>query len=385
MVKSIVFFYSLFFSWVTTTTFVALYFHWILVPSGDTYLKQNEQQQDTLLQIYKNVSMLPKLLLRTKNTIYIAPHGRDDDYDDEEILQQHKKCASWVQMSDRKVLYINALKLQSYKENLEQRFMSGEFYVMASWEYAFSKNGFQVEEVTFEQVLNISVERLGTYHRIILGCPYRRWDKKCALDNDEEYLKSLSVILGPVKCKVGVFFWWDHEEDEVPGFLGNDFFRPKQVLTPFNWKGSNTFLGFFPHDAILNSERNDGIVLTTHVSRYVDRANDTVPKERIGLVLGKNGDFFDNESLRIIDALVEKNFTIHTTCRVHNCSMFLKRNGVINHKNLTPIKYSDLMKDVAFMMGIGNPIISPSPIVALEKGVPFLHPKRGNKYQHPPL
>ncbi|GFH52462.1 hypothetical protein CTEN210_08938 [Chaetoceros tenuissimus] len=284
-------------------------------------------------------------------------------------------CAPQIPKEKRKVLYINAIGIEKYATNLEQKYMSGEYYAMASWEHAIRQNGFLVDEVTFEEVLEIPETLLHEYHRIVLGCAYKDWKTKCSLHNDEEYLIKLSQKLRPIKAKVGSFYWWDHEEDEVPGYLGDDFFTPKQVLTPFDWQKSNTFLGFFPHFHITQNSTNDA-------------TEDTLPlkKERIGLVLSKDGDFFDEQALRVIDSLVQHNFTIHTTCKLHNCSMFLKRKGVVNHKKLTPTMYVKLMEESAFMLGIGNPIISPSPIIAMAKGVPFLNPKRfEDMYQHPPL
>jgi len=37
------------------------------------------------------------------------------------------------------------------------------------------------------------------------------------------------------------------------------------------------------------------------------------------------------------------------------------------------------------MVGIGNPVISPSPIIELAKGVAFLNPSRWRNWQHEPL
>lgn len=301
----------------------------------------------------------------------------------ETAVHHGKVCASWIRPKNRKIMLLNSLGMVNYTNNVEQRYMSGEFYAIASWDHAFRQNGFQVDEVTFEQVLELPDEELHAYHRIILGCPYVEWDEKCALGNDKEYLRALAAKLNPVKCKVGTIFWWDHDKDEVPGFLGRDFFTPKQVLTPFKWNDINTFLGFFPHFLVNEKDTSKFIDASTKgKDKELDAA---IQKERHGLVLSKDGTFFDDESLRVIDALVMKNFTIHTTCKLHNCSMFLKRTGVINHKKLSPDKYAELMERVAFMLGIGNPVISPSPIIALAKGVPFLNPNRGGGYQHPPL
>ena len=113
-------------------------------------------------------------------------------------------CAPHIPKQNRKVLYINAIGMETYTTNLEQEFMSGEFYALASWEHAIQQNGFIVDEVTFEEVLDLPDTILHEYHRIVLGCVYSDWNKKCSLHNDEEYLMKLSQKLRiySVKAKI---------------------------------------------------------------------------------------------------------------------------------------------------------------------------------------
>ena len=135
----------------------------------------------------------------------------------------------------------------------------------------------------------------------------------------------------------------------------------------------------FPHFLVLN---DDGHVQTSKKNKFTPRSTNKttklnkavelpVTKERAGLVVGKRGEWFDDDALRVIDGLAKNNFAIHTTCKVNNCSMLDNRKGVINHPNLTSDKYSKLMLTLAFNVGIGNPIISPSPIIGLAMGIHF--------------
>jgi len=45
---------------------------------------------------------------------------------------------------------------------------------------------------------------------------------------------------------------------------------------------------------------------------------------------------------------------------------------------LKPRQYAKLMSECAFMLGIGNPILSPSPIIGLANGVAVLIHVDGN-------
>jgi hypothetical protein len=277
------------------------------------------------------------------------------------------QCASWIPEPRRHVLFVRALGMSNFTTNTDREFMSGEYYAMASWDHTIRQNGFKVHEVSWEDLEVMSIEKLEIYHRIVLGCIYEDWATKCDVNDDPEQLKTLAKKLEPIKCKIGVFYWWDHEEDGTPGFFGINYFRPRQVMTPFNWQQNNTFLGMFPH-----------AVLRQQVPPPAER-------DKIGLVLGKNGDYFDDKALAVIRALTNRNFTIHTTCRHDSCKTLCQIPGVINHRKLTPEMYSELLQKCAFMLGIGNPIISPSPIIALAVGVAFLNPKRNENYQHPPM
>ena len=245
------------------------------------------------------------------------------------------QCASWVPEPRRNVLFVSALGLKNFTSNTSVKFMSGEFYATAAWDYTIRHHGFHVHEVLREQFESMSVEDLEEkYHRIILGCVYHDWEGKCNRGDDPKKLMALATKLNQIKCRVGVFYWWDHEEDATPGFFGEDFFRPKQILTPFSWQDGNTFLGMFPH-SVLNRK--------------------TLPppeRENVGLVLGKNGSYFDKEALGVIGALAQRNFTIHATCLSGNCRALRTIPGVINHKLLTPDKYAELIKKCAFMLGM---------------------------------
>ena len=229
-----------------------------------------------------------------------------------------------------------------------------------------------MDEVSWEDFETMPVALLEEkYHRIILGCIYSDWSEKCIKANDKDKLLDLGNKLrqSKVRHKIGSLYWWDHDKDETPGFFGDGFFHPKQVLTVFNWQKNNTFLGMFPHFVVMDQKE--------------EKEPPRAERGRVGLVLGKEGSYFDDDAILVIQALARNNFTIHTTCLNGNCSRVRAIEGVINHRHLNPMGYDNLMKKASFLLGIGNPIISPSPIIGLAKGVAFLNPNRWGKYQHP--
>lgn len=300
---------------------------------------------------------------------------KEELYKISESGQQHAghQCAKWVPESKRNVLFVHGLGMKNFTQNKDQKFMSGEFYAAASWDYAIRQNGFRVDEVSWEHFESMPVDALeNKYHRIVLTCTVNDWSEKCTLFNEKEKLEKLGMKLrqSNVRHKIGALYWWDHDENETPGFFGEDFFHPKQVLAPFDWQSTNTFLGMFPHCFRLDREEGD---------------LPSAKRGRVGLVLGKRGEFFDDDAIRVIQALVQKNFTIHTTCLHGDCHRVRLIEGTIIHRKLDPEGYANLMRQASFLLGIGNPIISPSPIIAMANGVAFLNPRRWGAYQHPLL
>lgn len=323
------------------------------------------------IQVWQSRSgqfVLVASLLAT-NFIYMAKVVQTRSPDPLWSLNDHQ-CAKWVPQSRRNVLFVHALGMKSYTENKEQEFMSGEFYAAASWDYAIRQNGFNVDEVSWEDFETMPVDVLEEkYHRIVLGCIYGDWSEKCIEANDKDKLMDLGNKLrqSKVRHKIGTLYWWDHHKDETPGFFGDGFFHPKQVLTPFDWQNTNTFLGMFPHFVLVQKELP------------------SAERGRVGLVLGKDAKWFDDDAIRVIQALAQNNFTINTTCLRGDCSRVRMIKGVINHEQLNPEGYDNLMGEASFLLGVGHPVISPSPIIGLAKGVAFLNPNRWGKYQHPPL
>lgn len=288
---------------------------------------------------------------------------------DSEEKRNDYQCAKWVPESKRNVLFVHALGMNNFTANEEREFMSGEFYATASWDYAIRQNGFNVDEISWQDFETMPIGILEEkYHRIVLGCIFLDWSKKCIMANEEGKLIDLAKKLrhSKVRRKIGVLYVWDHHEGKTPGFFGKDFFHPKQVLTPFDWQSNNTFLGMFPH-----------CVLSQKGLPSAERG-------RVGLVLGKRSVFFDDDAIRVIQALAQT-FTIHTTCMHGDCSWTRSIKGVINHKLLGPEGYAKLIRQASFLLGVGNPIISPSPIIGMANGVAFLNPRRWGTYQHPPL
>ena len=87
----------------------------------------------------------------------------------------------------------------------------------------------------------------------------------------------------------------------------------------------------------------------------------------IALLLGKEP---SRMNVAVIEALLEAEFTLHATCK--GCTMLPA--AIVNHKNMPPQAFDDWVEPCIFVVGMGWPKLSPTPLVALSKGTAFLNP-----------
>lgn len=244
-------------------------------------------------------------------------------------------CAPWIR--DRKVLFLG-MKGWPYDGRT-----GGENYLGACLDYALHRNGFDVEHMHHKHfrddgTISLSPQKLASYHRIVFSGP--RWSNR--FDERE------------VGCKVRSLHWWGNWNDHA-----NVPFDPRQVLSPYPDE-YNTFIGFFPH-SLLGGER-------------------PLPRKergRVGLIMGKSPEYF-TKYRDLIESLLSHNFTIHVTCRDRKDEPCHIPDGVIRHKMVGPREFESLLPKVAFMLGLANPVIPPSPLLGLAHGVAFLNPYRGD-------
>ncbi|KAJ1631867.1 hypothetical protein T492DRAFT_1143716 [Pavlovales sp. CCMP2436] len=198
-----------------------------------------------------------------------------------------------------------------------------------------------------------------------------------------------------VACKVGYL-----------QFFGNDVYdkgncaklelTSRQVLTPYPLEGAplrrSTFLGYWPS-----------------AYRLADVARSSHPRGRKGLLLGKEARYFnpdhrdnnfgssarhDRGVIRglvpsLVRAMLAAGFELSTTCTPRSeCNLPA---AVRSLPRLGPEEYTRALRKFSFLLGVGDPAISPSPLEALSAGVAFINPTLrghiapGRVYQHDPI
>ncbi|KAJ1640517.1 hypothetical protein T492DRAFT_928483 [Pavlovales sp. CCMP2436] len=284
------------------------------------------------------------------------------------------RCAPWV--TGRRTLLILA-NPNRFKTGYKP---TGENVLLHKWAEAARANGFRVvvQDQAWSGRLNSTdpsdVTRLiyATTHRLGLDC-------KALSENPE------------VACKVGYlgFFGKDPHSRGNCAKLG---LTSRQVLTPYPLEGNplrrSTFLGYWP---------------SAH--RLADTTRPSQPRGRRGLLLGKEARYFNPEhpdnllgSNRsatralvpdLIRAMLAAGFELSTTCAPRaECNL---PPAVRSLPGLGPEEYARTLHRFSFLLGVGDPAISPSPLEALSAGVAYINPTvhghiaPGRVYQHDPI
>mmetsp|Transcript_15039 Transcript_15039/g.54233 ORF Transcript_15039/g.54233 Transcript_15039/m.54233 type:complete len:308 (+) Transcript_15039:1194-2117(+) len=104
-----------------------------------------------------------------------------------------------------------------------------------------------------------------------------------------------------------------------------------------------------------------------------DRSHRTpLRKERArrGLILGKESLGHCHTPLPpFVEKLVDAGFELHT-----NCPKSTALEGLINHGKISPRAFVMLLRKSAFVIGLGHPVDSPTPLEALANGAAWLNP-----------
>ena len=102
---------------------------------------------------------------------------------------------------------------------------------------------------------------------------------------------------------------------------------------------------------------------------------------RSGLLLGKMGDYFKSPVHRAnILALSEAGFELHSTCN-SDCN-FPAGANVVRAGRLSPSEFATYLRKMSFLLGFGDPIVSPSPLEALAAGAAFVQPATLHKSEN---
>ena len=120
-----------------------------------------------------------------------------------------------------------------------------------------------------------------------------------------------------------------------------------QVLTPWNYKSNNTFLGFN-----INVLYKDIIIDTKY--------------EPFGVLYGKNIKYFNFE---LIKFLTDKNIKFYCVSDGQ-----VQLNNVYNLGHLTPNKWRQLLSQCRLILGFGDPRVGPTILECMYYKVPFISP-----------
>ena len=175
-------------------------------------------------------------------------------------------------------------------------------------------------------------------------------------------------------CRIRSLYFWGGfrpEEKLLPTGVkpSSRGFGPRWSVSPF-MDNVNTPLPFFAHSQV-----------TLPTSRSAHRA-------RAGFVLGKACDLFKDARVpALMKALHSDGYELHA---IQNCSHAFGGVPLVTHGVLEPNAFSLVLRRMAFVVGFGLPLDSPTPVEAIANGAAFLNPLL-DKYlperrlQHRPL
>jgi len=157
-------------------------------------------------------------------------------------------------------------------------------------------------------------------------------------------IKHLSESLDKVFC----LCYWGRNSNSIKelGSINNKYISLKNVLTPFNYSDNNTYLGF------------DMTVLCKQINKKIYK--------NIGLLWGKNLDCINQ---KLVKYLTEKGIEFYCVSNEP-----VSMNGVINLGIVSKDLWLQLLHDVKFILGSGNPPSGPTIYEALFYKTPLVGP-----------
>ena len=185
---------------------------------------------------------------------------------------------------------------------------------------------------------------------------------------DEAKMAGLSVPGALCRTRILHFFGNWHPSIKLNSSMVNEH----SVLTPYTYQpyelepdlhDVNAPVPLFPHSLVTMPP-------STNASR-----------ERQGFVLGKSCDYFahpttrPDETLHVLGYL--HGFKLHMHARCDGRMKYLERivpQKPVFHGSLSPSNYVTVLRQMAFLVGLGSPPDPPSVLEALANGVAFLNP-----------
>eukprot|EP00931_Biecheleriopsis_adriatica_P019425 TRINITY_DN13241_c0_g1_i2.p1 TRINITY_DN13241_c0_g1~~TRINITY_DN13241_c0_g1_i2.p1 ORF type:complete len:399 (-),score=48.86 TRINITY_DN13241_c0_g1_i2:116-1312(-) len=254
-----------------------------------------------------------------------------------------RSCAADLPASSRKVLFVPS-------DMSGKQSVSGEYYHFFVVAEAVRANGFTAE--FHDKMDQEFLAKAAEAHRIFV---FDNVDLNCTYLTDPG-----------VRCKVYVqALFGEYSTSEAykdRNFCG---LSRRQVLASWPDKEQN-FIGVWPMYAL----------------QYPPQEKKRTKK---GLLMGKHRGFFfpDNASAAhqiqsVISALVDDGFELHSTCQ--DCTF---PSTVHNIGHQSPENFAKLMQTFAFVLGVGDPTDSPTPLEGLAQGVAFLNPPKHFTWSNP--
>ena len=247
-------------------------------------------------------------------------------------------CAPWLDDHQRSVLIVGYNTFDAYQTTGGP----GEDYWFASLEFLLHRLGFRVRRQSYESRILDQPARLHPFYRVFFNWP--RWQ---ASFTDHQ-----------VACRIRSLHWWGNwgaqGQDEGGRVLDPRWWKAvdlRQILSPFP-DHTTTFLGFFPHSLVT-------------LPRPA-----TAARERQGFILGKQAGYFNGKE-HVVERLLTAGWRLYTTA-----SHLRHHDRLIRVPPQNPVDFAQMLTNMSFVLGLGEPLMSPSPLEGLARGAAFINPIR---------
>jgi len=287
-------------------------------------------------------------ILRRRGASYvgsvIASHKRRGGPPAPTAKKKAVVCAAHIPPESRNVLFVRMHERFESSNDVP----SGETVMHRAIYQAVKENGFKPILADSLDAFQDDKSKFSGIHKIV----YDSQASDCDLYDKQPLLKCRIVVasyFGEHACRNG-------HPLSGSDFRGNCQIPYRQYLSPFE-TSCLTNIGFSP--------RNEH-----------PRSPPPIERARAGLLLGKHPGVFNSDPwvMKVISELIAANFTLYTSCVPENgVSCDFMPSTVVRMGHMTPEDYTSLMNSFSFMLGSGNPILSPSPIEGLASGVAFLN------------
>ena len=242
--------------------------------------------------------------------------------------------------------FLGMPNMETYQSK-DTKYRGGEHYVSASMDWALRQLDFEVD---------------------VISKPRQTWGVHWSQTISESYHRVFTNGQYVEGCKARMFQYFPGKASKQ-----QDVYHPKQILKSYP-NSHHTFVGYFLHHLVANlSSSSWNGEYSRHYPLEEPQPSLSITKRRAGLLLGKEPGQFEGENTTlIIQTLLKRGFTLHSTC--NKCNTTTLPRGVMNHKLLTPSEFDVLLQNCSFVIGFGQPKWSPTPLVAIGKGTAFLNP-----------